>query len=207
MTEILAVHPQNPQPRLIARAAALFKTGVGVYPTDSHYALGCALDNEEAVRRIRRLRGVERSHPFALCCADLRQLGEYGEMDNAHFRLAKRHVPGPYTFVLRAAGRARRGLLENTRRRAVGFRINAHPVAAALTAALGEPILTTTLRLAGWEAPAERLDEVVAELRGRVEVILDAGVCEAAPTTVLDFTESPPRLLRPGGGEVEEIEE
>ena len=206
MTEVLSVHPQNPQPRLIRRAAELFKSGVGVYPTDSHYALGCSPDNADALRKIRNLRGVERSHPFTLCCADLRQIGEYGEMDNAHFRLAKRHIPGPYTFVLRASGRVRRGLLENTRRRTVGFRINAHPVAAALLRELGEPILTTTLRLAGQEHPADNLEEFIPQLRGLVDVIVDAGVCESIPTTVLDFTESPPRLIRPGAGEVEEIE-
>ena len=207
MTEVLSVHPKNPQPRLVARAAEIFKKGVGVYPTDSHYALGCSPDNADAIRKIRKLRGVEQSHPFTLCCADLRQIGEYGEMDNSHFRLAKRHVPGPYTFILRASGRARRGLLENTRRRTVGFRINSHPVAAALVAALGEPILTTTLRLAGQEEPADQLDEIIPQLRGSVDLILDAGLCEAVPTTVLDFTESPPRLIRPGGGEVETIEE
>ena len=207
MTEVLSVHPKNPQPRLIRRAAELFKSGVGVYPTDSHYALGCSPDNAEAIRRIRALRGVERSHPFALCCADLRQVGEYGEMDNANFRLAKRHSPGPYTFILRASGRVRRGLLENTRRRTVGFRVNSHPVAAALALALGEPILTTTLRLAGREDSSEDLADVMSLLRGRVDVILDAGLCASTPTTVLDFTESPPRLIRPGGGEVEGIEE
>lgn len=207
MTQVLEVHPKNPQPRLIRRAAEVFRAGVGVYPTDSHYALGCSPDNAEAARKIRRLRGVEQSHPFTLCCADLRQIGEYGEMDNAHFRLAKRHIPGPYTFILRASGRVRRGLLENTRRRTVGFRVNAHPVAAALLRELGEPILTTTLRLAGREAPADQLEALIPELRGQVDVILDAGLCESVPTTVLDFTESPPRLIRPGGGEVEEIEE
>ena len=206
MTEVLSVHPQNPQPRLIRRAAELFKTGVGVYPTDSHYALGCSPDNADALRKIRNLRGVERSHPFTLCCADLRQIGEYGEMDNAHFRLAKRHIPGPYTFILRASGRVRRGLLENTRRRTVGFRINAHPVAAALLRELGEPILTTTLRLAGQENPADTLEEFTPQLRGLVDVIVDAGLCESVPTTVLDFTETPPRLIRPGAGQVEEIE-
>ena len=207
VTEILSVHPQNPQPRLIRRAAELLKGGVCVYPTDSHYALGCSPDNADAVRKIRRLRGVEASHPFTLCCADLRQIGEYGEMDNSHFRLAKRHIPGPYTFILQASGRVRRGLLENTRRRTVGFRVNAHPVAAALLHELGEPILTTTLRLAGQEKPADQLDDIIPELRGQVDLILDAGMCESVPTTVLDFTESPPRLIRPGGGEVEEIEE
>ena len=207
MTEVLQVHPQNPQPRLMRRAAELLRAGVAVYPTDSHYALGCSPDNAEAVRKIRRLRGVERAHPFTLCCADLRQIGEYGEMDNAHFRLAKRHVPGPYTFILRASGKVRRGLLENTRRRAVGFRINAHPVAAALLRELGEPILTTTLRLEGDDHPAEELSEVLPRLRGQVDVLLDAGRCEAVPTTVLDFTQDPPKLIRPGGGEVEEMEE
>ena len=202
MTQFMQVHPQNPQPRLI-RAAAEIVQGGGLiaYPTDSYYALGFAMDGREAAARARRLRGVDDSHLFSLCCRDLTEIGDYGQMDTAAFRVIKKSIPGPYTFVLKATKKISRDLC-HMRRKTIAFRVPAHPAAQALLAALDAPMITATLRLGDGEPLSP--EDFREQLAGKVEAVVDAGACQMTPTTVIDFGETPPRLLRRGGGEVDE---
>ena len=125
-------------------------------------------------------------------------------MDNATFRLIKGHIPGPYTFILKA-GKAVGRKLYHPSRRTIAFRVQAHPVAAALLQEIDEAIITTTLVLANHDAPLP-YDDMRDSLKNKVDAVLDAGICEECPTTVLDFTETPPRLVRAGGGEVDTLE-
>lgn len=205
MTTFFTIHPEKPQPRLIKQAVEHLKKGVIVYPTDSYYALGCLQDNVKAVEQIRRLRGLDDSHNFTLSCRDISHISTYANMDNATFRLIKGHIPGPYTFILNAGKNVGRRLY-NPSRRTVAFRIQAHPVALALLEEVDEAIITTTLTLAGDGEPMDYHD-MRERLKGRVEAVLDAGNCENKPTTVLDFTEDPPRLVRAGHGTVDTVEE
>lgn len=204
MTAFINIHPQQPQARLIKQAAEHLKKGVIVYPTDSYYALGCLQSNSQAVERIRRLRGLDGNHYFTLSCRDISQISAYATMDNASFRLIKGHIPGPYTFILKAGKSVARKLYHPTRR-TVAFRIQAHPVAQALLNEIDEAIITTTLKLANDETPLP-YDDMAARLKGQVDAVLDAGICEEEPTTVLDFTETPPRLIRDGSGIVETVD-
>lgn len=203
MTAFFSIHPEKPQQRLIRQSAELLKTGIIVYPTDSYYALGCLQSNIRAVENIRRLRGINQQHYLTLSCRDLSQIADYANMDNTSFRLIKGHIPGPYTFILKA-GKAVGRKLYHPSRRTVAFRVQAHPVAQALLAEIDEAIITTTLTLAGDTSPLP-YDDMRTRLKGQVDAVLDAGSCEEQPTTVLDFTETPPRLLRAGSGEVETI--
>jgi tRNA threonylcarbamoyl adenosine modification protein (Sua5/YciO/YrdC/YwlC family) len=205
VSRVLSVHPQNPQPRLIKQAlSALAGGGVIVYPTDSYYALGCALSAAAAVERIRRIRAIDNSHLLTLLCADLGVVGDYAEMDNAAFRVLKSRAPGPYTFVMRASKRVQKRLY-HPKRRTIAIRLPANPIARALLAGLDEPMITTTLHLPGDDAPLESADDISERVGKQVDLILDGGACASAPTTVVDFSETPPRLLREGGGAVEEI--
>lgn len=204
MTAIFNIHPKNPQPRLITQAAKVLRSGVIVYPTDSYYALGCLQSNADAVGRLRQLRGLAQNHHFTLSCRDLSHISEYATLDNASFRLVKGHVPGPYTFILKA-GKAVAKKLYHPAKRTVAFRIQSHPVAQALLEEIDDTIITTTLALAGDDTPLP-YEDIQDKLRGRVDAIIDAGACENQPTTVLDFTETPPRLVRAGSGEVETLE-
>ena len=203
MTTFLNVHPQSPQLRLVRQAADTMRdNGVVVYPTDSHYALGCLQNAADAVRRIRQLRGLDENSLFTICCKDFSQVAQYAVMDNAVFRLMKAHVPGAYTFILRANTRVSRRL-HHSSRQTVAFRIPSHPTALMLMDELGdEPILSATLRLAGDDAPLP-YDDMKARLRGRVDCVLDAGVCPDVETTVLDFSGDTPKLVRQGAGKVE----
>ena len=200
MTQVLRIHPQTPQPRLVRTAAeALAAGGLIVYPTDSYYAFGCAIDSTRAVRRIRELRGFDETNLFTLSCADLTQIGDYGVIDNAAFRVIRARTPGPVTFVLKATKQARR--LHHPKRHTVAFRAPAHPVARALLAEIGAPIITSTLRLRGDSSPLKDTFEIRERLEKQIDVFIDSGPCPAAPTEVLDFSdgESAAAQIRPGG--------
>lgn len=199
MTQVLEIHPQNPQPRLTRAAARTIESGgLVVYPTDSYYAFGCAIDSARAVRRIRELRGFDETSLFALSCADLTQIGDYGVIDNAAFRAIRARAPGPFTFVLKATKLARR--LHHPKRRTVAFRAPAHPVARALLAELGAPMITSTLRLRGDASPLQDAFEIRERLEKQIDIFIDSGPCPAEPTEILDFSEGGAALQIRGGG-------
>ena len=201
MTQFFDIHPQTPQARLIMQAAQFLHRGVVVYPTDSYYALGCVQGNVDAIARIRQLRGLDAEHPMALLCGNLGQIGDYGVVDTAAFRVIKQHLPGAYTFVLTATKKVSKRL-HHPRRKTMAFRVPSHAVAQALLTAVGEPIISTTLRLGNDDKILEPSD-FRERLKGVVDAVVDSGPCPMVPTTVIDFTENEPRLLREGGGKID----
>lgn len=201
MSQLFQIHPQNPQARLIHRAADVIRSGgVVVYPTDSCYALGCHIGDKEAMERIRRIREADRHHHFTLVCRDLSEISRYARVDNSQYRLLRKLTPGPYTFLLQAT-RETPKRLQNPRRRTIGIRVPDHAVPQALLAELGEPIMSSTLLLPGDEVPLTDVGEIRARLEHRVDAILDAGTCGIEPTTVLDLTEDVPAIVRRGRGD------
>ena len=202
MAQYFEIDPRHPQPRLIARAAEIVRAGgVIAYPTDSCYALGCHTGDKDAMLRLRRIRRVDERHHFTLMCRDLSELGTYARVDNARYRLLKALTPGSYTFILEATRELPRRLL-HPRRRTIGLRVPDHPVAQALLAALGEPLLSSTLALAGDELPLNDGREIRRRLEHDVELVLDGGSCGTAPTTVVDLTGAVPQILREGKGPI-----
>ncbi len=203
MGRLLTVHPRHPQPRRVVQAVAVLRQGgVVVYPTDSTYALGCALEAREAVERIRAIRGLPPSHLLTLVCRDLSELGTYAHVDNAVYRLLKALTPGPYTFILKATRQVPRRFL-HPRRKTIGLRVPGHPVAQALLEALGEPLMSTTLQLPGAEEPLIDPWEIRQRLDRQVDLVLDAGPGGTEPTTVVDLSGPEPKLLRVGLGATE----
>ena len=147
MARYFDVHPVNPQRRAISQVADLVRDGgLIAYPTDSCFALGCALGNREGLERIRTIRHLDERHHFTLVCHDFAQLGQFVQVDNAVFRAVKAATPGSYTFILPATKEVPRRLL-HPRKKTVGVRIPDHLVAQALLAELGEPLLSSTLLL------------------------------------------------------------
>jgi tRNA threonylcarbamoyl adenosine modification protein (Sua5/YciO/YrdC/YwlC family) len=202
VAQYFVIHPTHPQARLIARAAEIVRAGgVIAYPTDSCYALGCHVGDKSAMERLRRIRGVDERHHFTLMCRDLSEIGTYARVDNAQYRLLRMLTPGSYTFILEGTKDLPRRIL-NPRRKTIGLRVPDHPVALALLAALGEPLLSTTLILPGDEAPLEDAGEIRTRLERDVELVLDGGPCGTAPTTVVDLTGAAPEVLRAGKGAV-----
>lgn len=205
MAQFFTVHPVDPQPRLIARAAEIVRDGgILVYPTDSCYALGCRVGDKEAMVRMRRIRGMDEQHHLTLMCRDLSQIGLYANVDNARFRLLKKLTPGSYTFILPASREVPRRLL-HPRRRTIGVRVPDHPVALALLAQLDEPLLSATLILPGDEHPLNDPEEMRRRLERQIELVLDGGACGIEPSTVVDLSGAAPEIVRVGKGAVEPV--
>lgn len=199
-TQYLSIHPEDPQARLLHMAAEVVrKGGLVALPTDSCYAIGCHLGDKDAVERIRAIRGVDDRHHLTLMCRDLSEIAQFARVDNAQYRLLKAATPGSYTFILEGTKELPRRVL-HPKRKTIGLRIPAHPVAQALLAQLGEPLLTSTLLLPGDESPLTEGWEIQDRLDERLEMILDGGHCGTEPTSVIDLTGASPLLVRAGRG-------
>lgn len=202
MSQFFQIHPDNPQARLIKRAAELIREGaVVIYPTDSAYALGCHLGDRKALDRIMQLRAVDKHHNFTLTCRDLSELGTYAKVDNSTFRLLKANTPGAYTFVLPGTSEVPKRLLHE-KRKSIGLRIPDNRIALALLEELDEPLLTSTLILAGDSEPLNDPYDIRDRLEHQVDLIIDGGYCGLAPTTVVDLRDGAPVILREGAGSV-----
>ena len=202
MSQYFAIHPDNPQPRLIRTAVEIIrKGGVIVYPTDSCYALGCHIGDKAAVERIRDIRRLDERHNFTLVCRDLSEIAQYARVDNMQYRMLKANTPGSYTFVLQATREVPRRL-QHAKRSTIGIRVPDHAVALALLEALDEPLLSSTLLLPGDETPPTSANEIRARLEHQVDLILDGGFCGMEPTTVIDLTHEVPKLVRAGKGDL-----
>jgi len=200
VSQYFAIHPVNPQSRLIHQAAEIVRTGgVIAYPTDSCYGLGCHIGDKTALERLRRIREVDDTHNLTLMCRDLAEAGAFAHLDNAQFRLLKSVTPGSYTFILHATREVPRRLL-HPKRKTIGIRIPDHRIAHALLTELGEPLLSTTLSLPGDAAPLSDAQEIRTRLEHQLELIVDGGSCGTEPTTVIDLTGDTPQLVRSGRG-------
>lgn len=201
MARLVEVHPVNPQPRAIAQTVAMLREDALIaYPTDSCYALGVRLDSVTGPERIRQIRQLDARHDFTLVCSDFHQLGSLVHLDNSAFRAIKAVTPGPYTFILPATKEVPRRL-HHPKKKTVGVRIPQHPVVRDLLREIGEPLLSATLLLPGDTDPLTDGWEIYEELGQAVDVVLDAGQCGTEPTTVIDFSDGPPEVVRRGAGD------
>ncbi|HEU4620893.1 MAG TPA: L-threonylcarbamoyladenylate synthase [Burkholderiaceae bacterium] len=205
MAQFFEIHPVDPQPRLIRQAAAIVnRGGVIALPTDSSYALAAQLDDKSAAERLRRIRRVDERHHMTLCCSDLSEIASYARLDNQQYRLIKAVTPGAYTFILEATREVPRRL-SHPQRRTIGLRVPAHPVAKALLAELGRPLLTTTLVPPGETDPLNDPEEIRARFEHEIDLVIDSGACIRQPTTVVDLTGGTPELVRAGAGPLEPL--
>ncbi len=199
MAQFFAIHPQNPQPRLIKQAAELLgKGGVLAVPTDSHYALVASMDDKNAVDTIRQLRGIDERHLLALLVPDLSELGKLAKVDNKQYRLLKLATPGPFTFVMEATREVPRRLAHPSRK-TIGLRVPDHPVVRALLAETG-PLLSSTLTLPGDEEPLRDPEEIRDRLDHALAGVVE-GVCPGEVTTMIDLTGREPVVARQGRGD------
>jgi tRNA threonylcarbamoyl adenosine modification protein (Sua5/YciO/YrdC/YwlC family) len=206
MARYFDVHPQDPQPRSIGQVVQMIREDALVaYPTDSCYALGSRLDNAEGTERIRRIRRLGDKHHFTLVCADFAQLGQLVQLDNAAFRAVKAATPGPYTFILPATREVPKRLA-HPKKRTVGVRIPDHRVVQALLRELGEPLLSSTLLLPDAEEPMTDGWAIKEALDHVVDAVVDAGECSTVPTTVVDWSEGYPEVVRVGAGDPSRFE-
>lgn len=201
MARYFDLHPHDPQPRSIAHVVAMLRDdAVIAYPTDSSYALGCLMGNREGADRIRRIRALDAGHHFTLVCSDFHQLGHLVQLDNAAFRAVKAAMPGPYTFILPATREVPRRLA-HPKKRTVGVRMPDHPVVRSLLRELGEPLLSSSLTLPGHEEPMTDGWQIKEALDPQVDAVLDAGPGGLEPSTVVDWSEGEPHVVRIGAGD------
>lgn len=202
MARFLDVHPDNPQTRLISQVVdALRDDQLIAYPTDSGYALGSRIGNKDGRDRILRIRGLDDRHHFTLICKDFAQLGTMVHVDNSAFRAIKHATPGPYTFILPATPEVPRRLM-HPKKKTVGVRIPEHAVVQALLEELGEPLLSSTLILPGDTEPQVFGWNVKEELDHQVDIVIEAGETPAEPTTVINWADGQPEIIREGAGDV-----
>ena len=207
MAQFFSIHPENPQSRLIKQAVEIIaRGGVVAYPTDSAYALACRLENKDGLERIVRIRDMDRDHNFTLVCPDLSVLATYARVDNTVFRALKAHTPGPFTVILPATREVPKRLM-HPKRRTIGLRVPSNPIAQALLAELGEPLMSCSLVLPGQSGPETDPWNIRELLEHAVDLVIDGGFCGLEPSTVVDFTGVEPALLRQGLGDASAIVE
>ncbi|MEC6814151.1 L-threonylcarbamoyladenylate synthase [Photobacterium toruni] len=206
MSQFFYVHPETPQTRLINQAVDIIKNGgVVVYPTDSGYALGCQMENKQALERICQIRRLNDKHNFTLLCRDLSELSLYTRVDNIAFRLLRNNTPGAYTFIFKGTKEVPRRLM-NAKRKTIGIRVPDNNIALALLEALGEPMMSTSLILPGKETTEADPDEIRDQLEYAVDLIIHGGYLSEQPTTVIDFSDGNIEIVRVGAGDITPFE-
>lgn len=198
------VSPKHPEPRKIAHVVELLeRDGVIFYPTDTVYALGCALDSKKGNEQIRRLKQMEPEHQLSLICADLAGVARYGVVTDFAYRQMRRLLPGPYTIILPATREVPKLLLD--KRRQVGVRVPAHPICQAIVHMLGRPLLTTSAIAPGAEAPCLDVAEGKEAWARGVDAWIDGDLTPGQPSTVLAFDDDHIEVIREGLGPVEGV--
>jgi len=193
----------EPSPRKIEQALeVLHRGGVVAYPTDSIYALGCAIEARDAIERIYRAKNMNKKQRLALICPDLSTASAYGQFSQTAFRLAQRIFPGPYTLVVPATHEVPRTLTHD-KRRTVGIRITSHPIAQALAKGLGRPLLTTSAVLGEDHEPCRDAEEILEAFGKHIDLVIDATQTPASPSTVIEVDGDTVTVIREGQGSLD----
>jgi tRNA threonylcarbamoyl adenosine modification protein (Sua5/YciO/YrdC/YwlC family) len=197
---ILQINPVHPQPRHVAKIVEILRSdGVIVYPTDTVYGLGCDIRSRKALDRVRRIKKIDNRRHLSFVFADLKAIAEYAQVDDGAYKILRRYLPGPYTFVLQATRLVPRIVL--TKRNEVGIRIPDNRICQALVAELGNPILSSSVRM-----PDDQLlddpREIEKMYKGQVDLVVDGGVIAPQPSSIISLLEDYPQVLRAGKGDV-----
>jgi tRNA threonylcarbamoyl adenosine modification protein (Sua5/YciO/YrdC/YwlC family) len=196
---ILSLNPENPQPRLINRVVECLKQGgVIAYPTDTIYGLGCDIFNKKGVKKLYQIKQRDPKKPFSFICADLSDVAIYAQVSNFAFKIMKRYLPGPYTFVLEAT-RIVPDLL-TTKQKTVGIRIPANPIALSIVQQLGHPLITTSANISG-EEPCYDPVEIETTIGRQIDMVVDGGIVMGEPSTVISLVDDQVTILRQGNGD------
>lgn len=201
MSQFFQIHADDPQARLVRQVVDVIEAGgVIVYPTDSGYALGCAIGEKDALERIRRIRQLDKNHNFTLVCRDLSEISTYARVSNQNYRLLKQHTPGGFTFILQASGEVPRRLL-HPKRKTIGLRVPDNRIAMAMLEDLGAPLMSVSLIMPGEDLPMTDPYEIRDLLENQVDLIIDGGFCGMEATTVVELFDDMPKVVRQGLGD------
>jgi tRNA threonylcarbamoyl adenosine modification protein (Sua5/YciO/YrdC/YwlC family) len=197
---IIRINPQNPQERLLRQAVeALLGGGLIAYPTDTTYAVGCDLYNLKGIAKIYQIKRRPTSKPFSFICHDLKNISEYAQVGNYAYKVMKRLLPGPYTFVLEASRQVPKIL--QTKRRTVGIRVPDHPIALELVGLLGHPIISTSASLPDGQVESDPY-EIADRFKPHLALVIEAGIIPPAPSSIISLIDDAPEVIREGKGPV-----
>lgn len=202
---ILSINPDNPQPRNIQRVVdCLRQGGVIIYPTDTIYGVGCDIFNRKGIKKIQQIKQRDARKPFSFICSDLAEVANYAQVSNFAFKIMKRHLPGPFTFVLEASKVVPDSLC--TKQKTVGIRIPDNVICQAIVKELGHPLVTTSANLSGEETLQDPL--LIEDSMGRlVDIVVDGGITLGDASTVISLLDDRIEVLRQGSGDTDWIEQ
>lgn len=201
--EFIKLYPENPDPRRIAQIVAALRDGaIIIYPTDTVYGLGCDIFNSRAVDRVRQIKGLKGKHlNLSFICHDLSNLAEYARhVDNSVFKIMKRVLPGPYTFILEASSKTPK-ILE-TRKKTVGIRVPDNNIPREIVRELGNPIITTSIHDDDIHDYVTDPELIYEEFRNKVDIVIDGGPGLVTPSTIVNCTDGDVEIVREGLGDV-----
>lgn len=200
---LFPINAAHPEPRKVQRVVqVLNEGGVIAYPTDTTFGLGCDLMNKAAIERLYQIKGMSRDQALAFICPDLSDIAKYAVVENAVYRVLKRFLPGPYTFILQATREVPK--IVQTKQKTVGIRVPDHPVAVAIVRELGRPLISSTAGRHGQD-PLVDPWEIEQEFGG-LELVIDGGDAGGTvPTTVVDLSHGDVRIVREGAGPIDDL--
>lgn len=197
---LINIHPQNPEPRLIKKVVDILKNdGVIAYPTDTVYGFGCSIFSKEGIERIRLLKTLDPKKPISIVCHDLSDISRYALVSNYAYRVLKRLLPGPYTFVLQATREVPR-MMQNKQKQ-VGIRIPDSPISLAIVQELGHPIVTTSAQILGHDMFLDP-EEIEKVLGHTLDAVIDGGIVGGEHSSIVELKENSAVILREGKGDV-----
>lgn len=200
MPLILKINSEHPGVKRLERIVEILKEGgIMVYPTDTIYGLGCDIFNKKAIEKIYQLKGRDRKKPLSIICADIKEVAKYAIIQDYAYRLMKKYLPGPYTFILKAKNAMPKTFL--SKNRTVGIRIPDNKICLAMAQKLGNPIITTSLNVSG-EAVLTNPSELSKEMQNKIDIIIDSGPLPKEASSIIDLSAEAPVILREGKGDL-----
>ena len=201
---LISINPDNPQPRYIRQIAEKIRNGAVIcYPTDTVYGIGCDIFNQKAIKKIFQIKKRAKHKPFSFMCSGLKNVNDYGHVSNMAYRIMKKALPGPFTFVLSASKLVPKIMI--TKQKTVGIRVPDNNICLALIEELGNPILTTSAILDKEGAPLSEAYEFDELLGNMVDLVIDGGMVFPDPSTIVSFTGDEPEILRQGKGDTSQF--
>lgn len=201
---LLKINPDNPQPRLIAKAIdVLKKGGIIAFPTDTYYGIGCDITNKKATQTVYWLKKRDKSKPFSFICSDLKNISDYAKVTNYAYKTMKRLLPGPFTFILEGSRQVPKTMI--TKRKTVGIRVPDHNICIELVKQLGNPIISTSAATPDGEIYHDA-SLIHDDFKNTIDMIIDGGPVPGKPSSVISLIDDVPEIIRKGRGDVEVFE-
>ena len=199
----ISINPLNPQERQLKQVAeSLKKGGIIIYPTDTYYGIGCDIKNKKAIERVSRIKKRSKNTPFSFICSDLKDISEYAKVSNISYRILKRLLPGPYTFILEGSKEVPKMML--SKRKTAGIRVPDNTICIEMVKLLGNPVISTTATDEN-EKPFESAYDIYQYYNKLVDIVIDGGNLPNGPSSVISLMADQPEVLREGLGSVDEF--